>query len=217
MKSFRPKDGSGEPPAPARSAERDFHGEKRSNATHDSTADSDARLYRKGSGQPAKLAYLGHVLIENRHALVVDARLTLATGRRSARRRWRWLPPPRQSPDRAGGRQGLRRGRVCRRSAAAQCDPACCAEHHQSSLGDRCKDGPHPGYAVSGWVRQCIEEVFGGTKATAGFRKTRHRGLARVGWMFRPADQAGGSRGVVTAGLCPESGKRRQKPPKSPE
>ena len=59
MKSFRPKDGSGEPPAPGRNGERDFHGEKRSNETHASTTDPDARLYRKGPGQPAKLAYLG--------------------------------------------------------------------------------------------------------------------------------------------------------------
>ena len=80
LKSFRPKDGSGEPPPPGRNGERDFHGEKRSNESHTSTTDPDARLYRKGSGQPAKLAYLGHVLMENRHALVVDTRLTLATG-----------------------------------------------------------------------------------------------------------------------------------------
>ena len=80
MKSFRPKDGSGEPPAAGRNGERDFHGEKRSNETHASTTDPDARLYRKGPGQPAKLGYLGHVLMENRHALVVDTRLTLATG-----------------------------------------------------------------------------------------------------------------------------------------
>src|SRR5262249_51401271 len=73
MKSFRPKDGRGEPPAPGRNGERDFHGEKRSNETHVSATDPDARLYRKGPGQPAKLAYLGHVFMENRHALVVDS------------------------------------------------------------------------------------------------------------------------------------------------
>jgi hypothetical protein len=80
MKSFRPKDGSGAPPAPGRNGEQDFHGEKRRNETHASTTDPDGRLYRKGRGQPAKLAYLGQVLMENRHALVVDTRLTLATG-----------------------------------------------------------------------------------------------------------------------------------------
>ena len=63
MKSFRPKDGSGEPPAPGRNGARDFHSKKRSNQTHASTTDPDARLYRKGPGQPARLAYLGHVLM----------------------------------------------------------------------------------------------------------------------------------------------------------
>jgi hypothetical protein len=80
MKSFRPKDGSGEPPAAGRNGERDFHGEKRRNETHASTSDPDARLYRKGPGQTAKLAYMGHVMMENRHGLAVDTRLTLATG-----------------------------------------------------------------------------------------------------------------------------------------
>ena len=80
VKSFRPKDGSGEPPGPGRNGDRDFHGEKRSNETHASTSDPEARLYRKGNGQPAKLAFMGHALMENRHALVVDVRLTAATG-----------------------------------------------------------------------------------------------------------------------------------------
>src|SRR3546814_2671313 len=72
--------GRGEPPSPGRNGERDFHGEKRSNATHASTTDPDARLYRKGNGQPSRMAFLGHVLMENRNALVVDACLTEATG-----------------------------------------------------------------------------------------------------------------------------------------
>ena len=80
MKSFRPKDGTGEPPAAGRNGERDFHAEKRRNETHASTSDPDARLYRKGPGQAAKLAYMGHVMMENRHGLAVDTRLTLATG-----------------------------------------------------------------------------------------------------------------------------------------
>src|SRR5437764_4604243 len=80
MKSFRPKDGSGEPPGPGRNGERDFHGEKRSNETHTSTTDPDARLYKKAKGQAAKLCHMGHVLIENRSCLVVDTRTTRATG-----------------------------------------------------------------------------------------------------------------------------------------
>src|SRR5690349_7018170 len=80
MKSFRPKDGSGEPPALGRNGARDFHGERRSNETHASTTDPDARLYKKAEGQAAKLCHMGHVLIENRSCLVVDARTTLASG-----------------------------------------------------------------------------------------------------------------------------------------
>src|SRR4051812_11954341 len=80
MKSVRPKDGSGEPPAHGRNRESDFHGERRTNDTHQSTTDPDARLYRKGAGREAKLGFIGHALMENRNGLVVDACLTVADG-----------------------------------------------------------------------------------------------------------------------------------------
>src|SRR3974377_1327275 len=80
MKSFRPKDGSGEPPSPGRNGEADFRKTKRSNETHASTTDKDARLFKKGEGQDSRLAYLGHALMENRNGLVVAAEATLATG-----------------------------------------------------------------------------------------------------------------------------------------
>ena len=80
MKSFRAKDGSDEPPTAGRNGERGFKKTKRSNATHASTTDKDARLYRKGAGQESRLAYLGHALMENRNGLVVGAEATLATG-----------------------------------------------------------------------------------------------------------------------------------------
>jgi hypothetical protein len=82
MKSFRPKDGSGEPPASGggRNREADFHGQKRSNETHASTTDPQARLYRKGPGKEAKLCFMGHALMENRNGLVVEACLTEANG-----------------------------------------------------------------------------------------------------------------------------------------
>ena len=82
MKSFRRKDGGDDDPSgPGRNAERDFHGEQRSNETHTSVTDPDARLYRKSAGQPSRLCYMGHLLIENRHGLIVDVRTTHATGR----------------------------------------------------------------------------------------------------------------------------------------
>jgi transposase-like protein DUF772/integrase-like protein len=82
MKSIKPKDGPGEPPAQGggRNAEADFHGQKRSNDSHASTTDPDARLYRKGKGKETKLCFIGHGLMENRHSLLVDACLTLADG-----------------------------------------------------------------------------------------------------------------------------------------
>src|SRR5262249_16576715 len=80
MKSFRPKDGSGEPPSPGRNGERDFHNEKRSNETHASTTDPDARLYRKADGRESRLCFMGHGLMENRNGLAVGVALTRATG-----------------------------------------------------------------------------------------------------------------------------------------
>src|SRR5437879_7479202 len=184
-KSFRPKDGSGEPPAPGRNGERDFHGEKRSNQTHASTTNPDARLYRKGPGQPAKLAYLGHVLMENRHALVVDARLTLATGtaeREAALEMVAARPGHHRITLGADKAYDVAGFVADLRQYNAPPHVAQNTTNRRSAIDGRTTR--HPGYAVSGRVRKRIEEVFGWTKAAAGFRKTHHRGLARVGWMF---------------------------------
>src|SRR5436305_1341522 len=81
IKSFRRKDGGdNDSPGPGRNAERSFHKEKRSNETHQSTTDPDARLYKKGGGQPAKLCYVGHALMENRHGLAIGGGISHATG-----------------------------------------------------------------------------------------------------------------------------------------
>jgi transposase len=185
MKSFRPKDGSGEPPAPGRNGERDFHGEKRSNETHASTTDPDARLYRKGPGQPAKLAYLGHVLMENRHALVVDTRLSLATGtaeREAALEMVADCPGNHRISLGADKAYDVAEFVADLREYNVTPHVAQNTTNRRSAIDERTTR--HPGYAVSGRIRKRIEEVFGWTKAAAGFRKTHHRGLARVGWMF---------------------------------
>jgi hypothetical protein len=80
LKSFKTKDGSGAPPGPGRNAEHDFHGETRPNQTHAPTPDTAAKLYRKSLGAAARLCFVGHLLMENRHGLVVDARLGEANG-----------------------------------------------------------------------------------------------------------------------------------------
>jgi transposase len=185
MKSFRPKDDSGVPPTPGRNGERDFHGEKRSNETHASTTDPDARLYRKANGQPAKLCHLGHVVMENRSGLVVAASLTPATGtaeREAAVAMVEALGGDQcitlgadKAYDTADFITEMRRLRVT--PHVAQNDT-----NRRSAIDGRTTR--HPGYAVSLRKRKRIEEVFGWMKTAAGMRKTRHRGTARVGWMF---------------------------------
>ena len=185
IKSFRPKDGSSEPPAPGRNGERDFHAEKRSNATHASTTDPEARLYRKGRGQPAKLAYLAHVLMENRHTLVVDTRLTLATGtaeREAALEMVTARPGTHRITLGADKAYDVAEFVANLRGSSVTPHVAQNTTNRRSAIDGRTTR--HPGYAVSGRWRKRIEEVFGWTKTAAGFRKTRHRGLARVGWMF---------------------------------
>src|SRR5215211_394033 len=104
MKSFRPKDGSGEPPSAGRNGERDFRKEKRSNKTHASATDPDAKFYRKAAGRESRLCFMGHVLMENRNGLAVDAMLTRATG---TAEREATLAIQASASHHARGRQGL--------------------------------------------------------------------------------------------------------------
>ena len=185
MKSFRRKDGQDEPPSgPGRNAERDFRGDKRSNETHASTTDPDARLYRKSSGQPSRLCFMGHLLIENRNGLIVDVRTTHATGRAERE-----------------AAEAMIAAAVRGHRATLGADKAYDAAEHIAALraigvtphvaqhtsGRRSAiDGRttrHPGYAISQRLRKRIEEPFGWIKTAAGLRKTRHRGLDRVGWV----------------------------------
>jgi len=185
MKSFRPKDGCGEPPGPGRNGDRDFRGEKRSNETHASTTDPDARLFKKAAGQASRLCHMGHALMENRNGLVVDATLTTATGtaeREAAIAMVGDLPE--------GGRITLGGDKAYdTQDFVAEMRRLGVTPHvSQNSKGRRSAiDGRttrHAGYAVSVRVRKRIEEVFGWIKTVAGLRKTRHRGTVRVGWMF---------------------------------
>ena len=121
-KSAKPKDGSGEPPAQGggRNAEADFHDQKRSNDTHASTTDADARLYRKGKDKETKLCFIGHGLMENRHGLLVDAcRRACRTGGCAAHDRASCRPA---DTEHAWRRQSLRRRRLRQRSALDEGD-----------------------------------------------------------------------------------------------
>ncbi|HZA65477.1 MAG TPA: IS5 family transposase [Geminicoccaceae bacterium] len=193
MKSFRRKEGGDhdEPPPSGRNAERDFRGQKRSNETHASVTDPDARLYRKGDGQSSRLCFMGHLLMENRNALIVDAALTHATGTAERDAALRMLDRRKRQrritlgADKAYDVSGFVAALRTRKTT-----PHIAIDGHVTKTGKRRKTSidrrttRHPGYAVSQRVRKRIEESFGWIKTTAGLAKARHRGLDRAGWMF---------------------------------
>jgi len=186
QKSFQPKaGGDAQPAAEGSNPEVNFRGEKRSNATHQSTTDPEARLYKKAKGHEAKLGYLGHVLMENRHGLVVDTRLTLATGtaeREAAvamlgkrRRQYRVTLGADKNYDTRDCVQQLRRQQVTPHVAQNN--------RNRSSAVDG-RTTRHAGYAVSQRKRKRVEEIFGWMKTIGLMRKARHRGRPLVQWMF---------------------------------
>jgi transposase len=187
MKSVRPKDGSGPTAGGGKNPDVDFRGEKRANETHASVTDPDARLARKGKGKETKLCYMGHVLMENRSGLVVGTRTTLATGtaeREAALEMVKDIP--------GGQRQitvGADKG-YDSKDFVSSLRQLCATPHvtkneyrNRSSAIDG-RVTRHPGYAVSQKIRKRIEEAFGWAKTIGGMRKTHHRGLNLVGWMF---------------------------------
>jgi transposase len=184
MKSFRPKDGCGEPQAPGRNGGHDFHGEVRSNDTHASTTDPDARLLRKSAGQEAKLCFMGHALMENRSGLVVDACLTRADGHAERIAALAMIEPHADRPGRVtlGADKGYDAEDFVNELRSMHVSPHVAAKLRGSALDARTTR--HAGYRASQILRKRIEEAFGWLKGAAAFARTRHRGLARVGWQF---------------------------------
>jgi transposase len=191
MKSFRPKDGSGEPPSPGRNGERNFRNEKRSNESHASTTDPDARLYRKAAGRESRLCFMGHVLMENRNGLAVDATLTRATG--TAEREATLAILDRRKPARRitlGADKAYDVTAFVEDLRSRQVTPHIAINGRVSKHGVVRKtavDGRttrHPGYRASQICRKRIEEVFGWIKAQAGFAKLKVRGRAKAEAVF---------------------------------
>ena len=201
QKSFKRKkdlSGPGTPSGPSSQKEEEtpegsnptvnFHGEKRSNATHRSTTDPEARLMKKGPGKEARLSFMGHLLMENRHGLAVAARYSQATG--TAER-----------DVAAAFAAALRQGKAARvtlgadknydtKDLVARLRELAVTPHvaqnitegRGSAIDERTTR--HGGYDVSQWKRKLIEEIFGWLKSVGLMRKTRHKGVARGGWMF---------------------------------
>ena len=188
LKSFRPKDGNGSLATTGeKNAEVDFHGEKRTNETHQSTTDPEAMLAKKGRGKEAKLCFMGHVLMENRNGLVVDVALTRATG--TAERE--------AALDMLGQVPGSRRITVGgdknydTKDFVTSCRSMTITPHvarRETSIVDG-RTTRHAGYQVSQRIRKRVEEIFGWEKTVAGCRKLRYRGVERnrLWWEFTAA------------------------------
>ncbi|MCG5528046.1 MULTISPECIES: IS5 family transposase [Halorhodospira] len=190
MKSFKPVSSDDEDPGDGdsrgggRNPTVNFRGQKRSNDTHASSTDPDARLYRKADGQPAQLCYIGHALMENRNGLIVDTRLTRASGtaeRESALEMIRNIPSERGRLTLAAD-AGYNTREFVRRMRQCEVTPHVAQKRRFNAIDQRTTR--HPGYEVSQRIRKRVEEFFGWSKTVGSLRKTRFIGPDRVGWEF---------------------------------
>ena len=186
LKSFQRKDEPKAPPDDPGNPTVNFHGEKRSNQTHESTTDPDAKLARKGDGKEAKLSYNANLLVENRNGLIVDTEVFEANGTAERDAALVML-------ERVPGEQQVTVGAdkaYDTREYVAECRNLKVTPHvaqNQKRPGGSAIDSRttrHAGYAVSQWKRKRIEESFGWLKTIALMRKVRHRGIFKVAWVF---------------------------------
>jgi transposase len=187
QKSFQRKDGGDDDAG----SSANFHGEKRTNETHQSKTDPDARLYKKSRGSEAKLSYLGHVLVENRHGLIVDAMLTQADGTAEADAAILMADAMRKK--RRGRRFTLGADKaydsrdVVTTWQAMNITPHIAQNNKNRRSAIDGRTTRHRGYAMSQSRRSIIERAFAWLKAVAGMRKVKLRGLEKVTWLFQYA------------------------------
>ena len=188
IKSFRRKDGGDAPPGEGRNGERDFRGETRSNETHASTTDPDARLYRKGNGQESRLCYMGHVLMENRHGLAVQGEVTQATGTAEREAALAMLDTYRGAERRItlGGDKAYDVAGFIGELRGRKVTPHIAIDGHLGPTGTPrgsaidARTTRHAGYDISQVVRKRVEEIFGWGKSIGGLSQLKLRGLAKV-------------------------------------
>jgi transposase len=165
----------------------DFHGQERTNDTHQSTTDPEAQLYRKGKGKESKLSFMGHVLIENRHGLVVATRYTQATGRaerEAAQEMIRSVKGKSHMRVTLGGDKNYDTGDFVARMRELGVTPHVAQNNTRRTSAIDLRTTRHVGYEISQRKRKKVEEGFGWLKTIGLLRKTRHKGVARGGWMF---------------------------------
>jgi transposase len=186
LKSFQPKDKQDTPPDDPGNPTVNFHGQERSNETHESKTDPDALLARKGKGKEAKLSYNGNLLVENRNGLIVNAELLQANGRAERDAALLMLEQvPGDSRITVGGDKGFDTAEF-----VEQCRHMNVTPHVAQNNGRRggsaidARTTRHAGYEISQKKRKRIEECFGWLKDIALLRKMKHRGLFKVAWIF---------------------------------
>jgi len=183
LKSFKSRDGvETAPPDDPGNPTVNFHGEKRSNETHQSTTDPEALLARKGGGKEAKLSYCGNVLMENRNGLVADVETMQADGTAERDAAVVMIASlPGDDPVTVGADKGYDTKGFVADARALNATPHVAQKKHSAVDGRTTR---HEGYKVSQQKRKRVEEIFGWMKTVGGMRKLRHRGLELVGWMF---------------------------------
>jgi transposase len=186
LKSFRKKGEKPEdrpPPDDRGNPTVNFHGEKRSNATHESTTDPEARLARKGNGKESKLSYSGHVLMENRNGLCVDLRVAPATGyaeRDEALEMLRRLRRRGYEPKTLGGDKGYCLGDFPQKVLDLRIKPHLAVPDNAPARSPARRFVRSEGYKVSQVIRKRVEEIFGWGKSVAGLRRTKLKGRRKT-------------------------------------
>ncbi|TEC06505.1 IS5 family transposase [Pseudomonas aeruginosa] len=177
-KSFIKKDGGDPPEDGTRNPDADFKGEKRSNATHQSTSDPEARLARKSNGDASRLAHMAHTMMEHRNGLIVDVECTEFNGRTEVEAALEMLERTAKPGSTVGADKNYDQKRFVQRARELKVTPHVAQKRKGSAIDGRTTR--HPGYAASQKIRKRIEEGFGWLKTVGGLRKTKLIGRAKL-------------------------------------
>jgi transposase len=185
IKSFKPKDKNNKPPK-GRNEKIDFKGQTRKNDTHRSTTDPQSMLYKKGKGKEAKLSYMGHVLMENRNGLAINAEATQSTGtaEREASIEMLEESKPKKKKATLAGDKNYDTAKHVENLRSNNTTPHVAQNNTNRKSAVDGRTTRHKGYEISQRKRKQVEEIFGWTKVIGNVKKLKHKGLEMADWMF---------------------------------